>query len=88
MVSGSAVVASKDYVEQMIAPQNRKIIGLDMEIYGVFYACEHNSFHKPKCFAMKSVVDYADGNKNDNYHDYACYTSAAALKEFVIKYLA
>lgn len=88
MASGSAVVASKGFSEEMITQQHRKIIGIDMEIYGVFYACRYNDTAcKPKCFAMKSVVDYADNEKSDKFHDYACFVSANALKEFALKYL-
>ena len=87
MTSGSAVIASKDYVDQMIKPQSRKIIGIEMEIYGVFYACQHTGNGSVKFFAMKSVVDYADDEKSDNFHDYACFVSANAVEKFALNYL-
>jgi len=88
MASGSAVVASKGFSDEMITPQHRKIIGIDMEVYGMFHACRYNDTEcKPKCFAMKSVVDYADNEKSDKFHDYACFVSANAIQRFALNYL-
>ncbi|MCL2386994.1 MAG: hypothetical protein FWC89_05500 [Defluviitaleaceae bacterium] len=88
MASGSAVVASKGFSDEMITPQHRKIIGIDMEIYGMFHACRYNDTEcKPKCFAMKSVVDYADNEKSDKFHDYACFVSANAIQRFALNHL-
>jgi nucleoside phosphorylase len=40
-----------------------------------------------KAFVMKSICDFADGEKSDNYQAYAAYTSASALRSFAEKYL-
>ena len=37
-------------------------------------------------FAVKSVCDFADGDKNDNYQKYAAFTSALTIKEFLEKF--
>jgi len=86
MASGSAVISNKNYVADIVG-QQRKLIGFDMELYGMFYAAEHNTDHNPICFAMKSVVDYGDTEKSDSYHKYACNTSAASILHFACTYL-
>ena len=52
-----------------------------MESYGMFYAAYNAIKPLPKIVAsIKSVSDFADIKKNDNYQEYASYTSAALLK--------
>ncbi|MBD8897164.1 hypothetical protein IG626_14280 [Desulfovibrio desulfuricans] len=86
MASGPSVVASTSAFNS-IFPQHRKLIGIDMESYALFEAARSFGCLEPKVFTMKSVVDFADENKNDNIHDYACYTSSQAFKFFVEEYL-
>jgi len=81
--SGAGVIANKKVIDE-IKGHSRKLIGLDMETYGVFYATKYSSKPRPKaCFSMKSISDFGDSNKNDNYHEYAAYTSANYLYNFV-----
>ena len=83
---GSSVVANKEYIDKMIRPHSRKITGLDMESYGVFFACEClNSVCKPIC--IKSICDFANSEKSDDYQKYAAYTSANFVKYFIEKEL-
>jgi nucleoside phosphorylase len=58
-----------------------------MEAYGVYLAAQECSLPRPTCFSLKSVVDFADGDKNDRYQKYAAYTSAQTLKHFIETYL-
>lgn len=81
----SAVIANPSVVET-IKTQHRETCGIEMEVYGLFAAAQMSSRPSPLAFAMKSVCDHADGDKNDNYQHYAAYTSARALKEFVEMY--
>lgn len=79
---GSAVVANREIVDTLIKSHARKVTGLDMESYGVFFACESlNSNCKPIC--IKSVCDFANSEKLDDYQKYAAYTSANFVKYFI-----
>lgn len=75
IASGSAVVSSDEKVDT-IKGTNRKLLGLDMETYGVFYAARMIPVQpKPKALSIKSISDFADRRKNDKYRAYAAYTS-------------
>ena len=54
-----------------------------METYGVLYAANHCTKPRPIAFSIKSVCDFADSKKNDNYQNYAAHTSANVLYEFL-----
>ncbi|WP_335923764.1 hypothetical protein [Shewanella chilikensis] len=82
---GSSVLADQGIVSEIKA-QHRKVLGVEMEIYGVYYAAINSPSPSPKVFAIKSVCDFADGDKNDNFQKYAGYTSANTLKALVEKY--
>lgn len=86
VASGSAVLADEEVVDE-IKKQERNLIGVEMEIYGVYSACANSGFPKPTTFAMKSVCDFANADKNDDYQDYAAYTSAQAVRIFLEKYI-
>lgn len=84
MVSGSQVVADKSVVES-IATQSRKVGALDMEVAAVFSAA-HDFFNGGGIFfAAKSVVDMADEDKDDRYHEYGCILSARFVVEALIE---
>lgn len=87
VASGSAVIANPELVDQ-IKLQKRELLGIDMEIYGMYAAVSAASRPKPVALAFKSVCDFADAKKNDNYQAYAAYTSAQALKIFFETYMA
>lgn len=86
VASGSSVVTDPALVASIIK-HNRKLIGLEMEVYGVYYAAANCTKPRPITFAVKSVCDFADTDKNDNYHKYAAYTSSRILYEFVTNYI-
>lgn len=87
IASVPAVLSSKDEVDK-IQIHCRKLLGIEMEGYGVFYA-SHNSAHpRPKyTMLIKSVSDYADPTKSDDYQEYAMYTSAAFAKHIILNEL-
>lgn len=87
LACGSAVVASEEVVKDYVLAHSRKTIGLDMESYGVGYACVNSQTIKPKFMVIKSICDFADESKNDSAHEYAAYTSSAFAKHFVLNYL-
>lgn len=82
---GSSVIANKDFYNQ-IKNQNRKTIGLEMESYGLYCACENSIEPKPKFFCIKSVSDYADTDKNKSYQEYASYVSAETFQAFIMNF--
>ena len=83
MTSVPAVIASEKKIEDL-KQHARKIIGLEMESYGVFYAAEHAHYLKPVYTAsFKSVSDLADRGKADDFQPYASYTSAAFAKYII-----
>ena len=83
MTSVPAVIASEKKIAELKV-HARKIIGLEMETYGVFYAAEHAHYLKPIYTAsFKSASDLADKDKTDTYQPYASYTSAALMKHII-----
>lgn len=65
----------------------RKLIGLEMEIFGVFYSANNGFNPKPKAMALKSVCDFGDKEKADNYQKYAAFTSAQFMYDFILNEL-
>lgn len=86
VASGSAVIADAAQLE-LIKTQQRQLLGVEMEIYGLLAAAHSANHPKPTAFALKAVCDYADSSKNDNYQAYAAYTSAQSIKVFLERYM-
>ncbi|MFS2160435.1 hypothetical protein ACCD10_24245 [Pseudomonas sp. Pseusp122] len=84
--SGASVIADPG-IALKIKNQHRKILGFDMESYGVMTSGHDSDEPKPKVVVIKSVCDYGDNHKGDDYQSYASYTSVALLKVWVDKYL-
>lgn len=80
VASGASVVTDPEIVEDIINNQDRDVLGIEMEIYGMYYAAYCGLNPKPKFIALKSVSDFANQGKNDDYHAYASYTSAKAFE--------
>jgi len=75
MASGAAVQNHKEFFNG-VANQNRKILGVDMEAFGVAWAC-HQSFEpQPKWLIVKGVSDFADGTKDNDIQSFASFFSA------------
>lgn len=86
IASGAAVLENSDIIAQ-ISSHNRKLIGVEMEIYGVFMAANNCVAPKPAVMAVKSICDFGDANKNDSFQSYAAFTSANYLFDFAIESL-
>ena len=84
--SGSGVVQAEAIVEN-VKSHNRKLVGIDMETYGVYYAAENAPQPRPTPVSIKGVSDFADGQKSDEYQDYATYVSARYLYRFALECL-
>lgn len=77
IASVPAVLSSKMEIEKIMS-HCRKLLGIEMEGYGVFFAANNSAHPRPQYTCLiKSVSDFADVQKTDNYQDYCMYTSAA-----------
>lgn len=85
LASGSSVLADPKVVDQ-IKHSHRELIGVDMEVYGLYAAAQMASRPRPIPFAIKSVCDFANPEKNDDFQSYAAYTSAMCLQELLERY--
>lgn len=86
VASGASVIANPQVVDNIKNSQIRDIVGVEMEIFGVYYAARWAVSPKPKFLALKSVCDFADSTKDDKYHAYASYTSAKIFTTLVKEY--
>ncbi|WP_395166205.1 hypothetical protein [Klebsiella pneumoniae] len=85
MASGSAVLADGKVIEE-IKIQHRDLVGVEMEAYGLYAAAKNSSLPQPLCCVLKAVCDFADESKNDEFQEYASYTSAQTLKLLLEKF--
>ena len=78
MACGPQVVKDPAYVGRLRSREH-SLLALDMESFGVVLAASMCSTpaRRVPCVVVKGVADYADGDKNDDWHDYAAYASAA-----------
>jgi len=86
IASGASVLADRSIVDELVL-RNRKLVGVEMEAYGVFTAARDCVDPRPQTFVVKSVCDFGDGEKNDDFQAYAAYTSARYLYEFAMSEL-
>ncbi|MEI6852739.1 MAG: phosphorylase, partial [Bacteroidota bacterium] len=59
---------------------SRKLKSLDMEGFGL-YLTSH--ILNKKCLWIKSIADFANANKGDEYHNLCSYASASFLYYFI-----
>jgi nucleoside phosphorylase/CheY-like chemotaxis protein len=85
-VASGAAVLSDDRTADQIEDQHRKVIGIEMETYGIFAAAEFCARPRPLTLSLKSVSDFADPSKNDDFQAYASYTSARCFQVLAEKY--
>lgn len=83
--SGASVLADGQTVGE-IKEHSRKLLGVDMEAYGVMYAAANAPEPRPYAFSMKSICDFADNEKNDSLQQYSAHVSAALLQKIALKY--
>lgn len=80
VASGAAVLADEAIIESLRSQQNRKLLGIDMESYGVMAAGAEVPAPRPEALIIKGVSDFADSAKNDAYRHFAAYNSAGILR--------
>lgn len=83
MASGAAVLATDGALDPITA-QNRELLGVEMEAYAVMAAADYARQPAPYALAIKSVCDFADAHKGDNWQAYAAYTSAAFFNQLFL----
>lgn len=84
--SGAAVLSDAAIIDDLKA-HNRKLHGVEMEIYGVMMAAEVCAKPRPLAFSVKSVSDFADPTKADDVRPYALHASANFILRFITDYL-
>lgn len=87
IASGAAVLENRHVIDELVA-RNRKLIGIEMETYGVFLAAQQSTEPTPQAMSVKSICDFADARKSDEHQRYAAFTSAQYLYEFALAELA
>ncbi len=87
MACGTTVVANRIVLEKQIHSQFKDTVGLDMESYAVVYTANHATEPRPVPIIIKSVCDFANSEKSDDYQKFAAYTSCEFAKLLYEKYL-
>ena len=81
IASGEKVIASADEAERLLSTQ-RNLIGIEMESAGVASAA-FSALKKVGFITIRAVCDFADNQKNDNWHSYATHAAAAFVRAFI-----
>ena len=80
--SADQVVDDVSRIEE-IREHQRKVIGIDMETFAVYKACQEACVKDPPDFvSIKSISDFAS-EKHDSWQSYAIFTSAHFAAEFI-----
>jgi nucleoside phosphorylase len=82
--SGSAVVAEKSVTRRM-RELHEGVRAVDMESYGFYHAASYSFVARPTVLCVKSVVDFCDVDKSDNYHNLAARLSAVVVHEILTR---
>lgn len=85
LASGSAVLSDGVIIND-VRTQHQELIGIEMEIYGLYAAAYGASHPQPMYLALKGVCDFADPDKADGYQEYAAYSSAQVLRLLLESY--
>ncbi|MGP9736777.1 phosphorylase family protein [Halomonas sp. AOP31-E2-25] len=86
-IATGAVVLENPIVVEDIQSQHRETIGIEMEGYGAMLAATLANKGGVDCIIVKSVCDFADPEKNDDWQDYAAYTSATIVYHYIVDFL-
>ena len=83
MASGASVLQAASLMED-VRDQHKNLVGIEMESYAVFSAAQHAAEPRPQCISIKSVCDFGDEDKADDFHEYAAHTSTQFLYELAL----
>lgn len=84
VASGVRVIDDAEIRDRLRTNVNRKIIGIDMEIYGMYMAAGQMSAFSPKFLACKGVSDFGE-KKTDESRKFAASMSARFCDLFLRK---
>jgi nucleoside phosphorylase len=82
IASGERVIAHAAARDDIVKG-HRKIKAIEMEGYGVS-AAAWQRFEPVRCLVIRALCDYADGEKNDVWHEYAAAVAAGFIKHFLL----
>lgn len=85
VASGSQVLADGEMIQE-VEKQHQSLLGIEMEIYGLYAAAQEAPHPQPLCFALKGVCDFADTQKEDGHQKFAAYVSAGILRLLLERY--
>lgn len=74
--TGSGVVKDETILNDIKKYNQKDIVGLDMEGYSIFIACETLDQLKCKPILIKAVQDFANKEKDKTYRNFGSYASA------------
>lgn len=86
MASGAVVLEDEETVETIVS-HHRQTCGVEMEAYGVMSAVMDSCESGIIPIVIKSVCDNANPEKNDDWQNYASYTSAAFTYQLIRNHL-
>lgn len=76
LACGTSVMANESVVDKRVRALFPTTVGLDMESYSIFLAAAKASRPQPKALVVKSICDYANSEKSDQYQSFAAFTSS------------
>ena len=81
MACGPQVIKDRSYINLLRSKEN-SLLAIDMESYGLALAASLcSTYSRPIVpLVIKGVCDFADSEKNDDWHDYCSYSSAAFVR--------
>lgn len=82
VATGASVLSDARVVDRIRKTQNKNVVGLDMETYGVFAAAAACSPHV-RVLSLKAVCDKGDERKSDQFQQYASQVSARSIHHFL-----
>lgn len=82
VASGSAVISAQEMTDHINA-QHRKLIGIEMESYGVYSAASESSHPRPIPISIKAASDFADDQKDDSFRLFCASASAQVLRHLI-----
>ncbi len=63
-------------------------MGIDMEGYAIFCSADNSPRPKPVPICIKSVVDFGNAQKSDDFQAFGCYVSAAICWDLIRRVFA
>lgn len=82
IATGSAVLNDNQTILETYQ-RNKRLKGIDMEVSAFYISCESADYNNLDFFAVKSISDFGDGNKDDYYQEYASFTSAKFVEKYI-----